>query len=71
MALDLKDIKRLGLTDVGKVWVKRQAEKANCSEQEFIRDHIDAAARKDFLEAKILTALSVAHGLNLDGDGQP
>jgi hypothetical protein len=70
MALDLKDIKRLGLTDVGKVWVARQAEKANATEQEFLRDLVHELALKDFAEAKLLVELSVAHGLNLDGGGQ-
>lgn len=70
MALDLKDIKRLGLTDVGKVWVASAAAKQRKTEQEFIRDLIHELALKDFADAKVLVALSVAHGLNLDGDGQ-
>lgn len=70
MALDLKDIKRLGLTDAGKVWVARQAKLARKSEQEFIRDLIHEMALKDFAEAKVLTALSVTHGLDLDSGGR-
>lgn len=70
MALDLKDIKRLGLTDVGKVWIARQAKRARKSEQEFIRDLIHDLALKDFEEAKLLTALSVTHGLDLDTGGR-
>jgi hypothetical protein len=70
MALDLKDIKRLGLTDIGKVWVARQAKKRHLTEQEFLRDLVDELARKDFHDAKVLVALSVTHRLNLDGDGR-
>jgi hypothetical protein len=70
MALDLKDIKRLGLTDVGKVWVSRQAKKQGISEQEFVRRLVHESALKEFAEAKLLVALSVTHGLDLDSDGR-
>jgi hypothetical protein len=70
MALDLKDIKRLGLTKEGKVWVARKATKHGISEQEVVRRLVHEKAIEEFTEAKVMAALSVAHDLDLDGGGR-
>ena len=64
------DLKRLEITAATRAWLEWKSRTTGKSPQEFVRQFLHEAARKDIGDAKLLTALSGSDGNDADNGGR-
>ncbi len=72
MSADLKDIKRLKVTEATNVWLKDQLrEHPHLSKQEIIRNALHEMAVEAIRRANLLAGLALSEGISGDIRGRP
>lgn len=70
MSTDLRDLKRLKITDETHAWLSAEAQRTDRSQQEIARDALHEIALSKIKAARLLVALAPTEGRNGDGGGR-